>query len=130
MISNYSAQKGTKFRFQHYLYFFLVTLNMQASVACVLGLVMCQSHMHRWRAVSTLYPESVGPGSISGGRKSILLEVISFFPSSFQSRMIYQNKSELSYKYHINMMNNPQNSYQPFSSTKIPCTSYTVFSRV
>ena len=49
--------------------------------------------------VSMSDSESVGPGSIPGGRKSnffslfFLLEVIIFF-SSFQSQMIYQNKSE------------------------------------
>ena len=52
------------------------------------------------REVSTSASESVGPGSITGGRKSdffhfvFLLEVIKFFFSSFQRRMIYQNKSE------------------------------------
>ena len=43
---------------------------MQASFACVLGLVTCQGHMHRWvidgRVVSTSGSESVG--SIPGGR--------------------------------------------------------------
>ena len=48
--------------------------------------------------VSTSDSESVCPGSIPGGRKLnffslfFLLEVI-FFLSSFQSQMIYQNKS-------------------------------------
>ena len=79
------------------------------------------------KVVSTSDPESVGPGSIPGGRKSFffsffLLEVIKIF-SSFQSRVIYQNKSKKVIAYHINVMNNPRNNYRPFSFTKIPCTS-------
>ena len=75
---------------------------MQASIACVLGLVnaICIAYS----VVSMSDSESVGPGSIPGGRKLnffspfFLLEVINgfflLFFSSFQSRMIYQNKSE------------------------------------
>ena len=57
---------------------------METSVACVLSLVTCQCHMHRGRVVSTSDSESVGRGSIPGGRKSnffpfvFLLEVIKF----------------------------------------------------
>ena len=61
---------------------------------CFLGLVTCQCHVHRGGVVSTSDSESVGPGSIPGGRKSnlfslfFLLEVIKvffvFFPLHFK----------------------------------------------
>ena len=84
--------------------------------------------------VSTSDPESVGPGSIPGVCKSdfspplfFLLEVIIFFLiffPLFQSRMIIISKYiKKVIPYHINVMNNPQNNYWPFSFNKIPCTS-------
>ena len=60
---------------------------MQASSACVLGLVTCQDLCIDGRAVSTSDSESVGPGSIPGGLilnfftlfRFLILEVITFF---------------------------------------------------
>ena len=77
-----------------------------SSFACVWVWSRVKSICIDGGVVSTSDSESVGPGSIRGGRISnffflffffFLLEVITFllfFFSLFQSRMIYQNKSE------------------------------------
>ena len=84
---------------QVFFIFILVAINMQASIAFILawsrGTAMCIDG----RVVSMSDTESVGPGSISVDANRtffslFFLEVIKFFFSSFQSRMIYQNKSE------------------------------------
>ena len=49
--------EGDELRFRRCVFFFVIFgffsvshLNMQASFACVLGLVTCQGHMHRWQS--------------------------------------------------------------------------------
>ena len=55
----YSAQNGAEFRFRFCLFsFFLVVLDMQASIACVLGLVTYQRNIHIW--------ETVAPSPVTG----------------------------------------------------------------
>ena len=71
--------------------FFLVFFIFVSHLICKINLIPRYLWCLDSRVASTSNTESVGPGSISGGR---VLNFFSFsFFSSFQSRMIYQNKS-------------------------------------
>ena len=99
------GQEGTDLRFGFVLLVFF-TFIFRVHLICKINLSLRYFRCLDSGVVRTSVSESIGPGSIPGGRVSnfeffffsfsFFLEVNNFFSffSSFQSPMIYQNKSE------------------------------------